>query len=93
MPAGDIESLVVNEYYQPHYILASVAGALPAYDLPDLYALIAPRKLLLVNPADQNGKDVSREHLTQDMKIVRSTFRSEERRVGKECRSRWSPYH
>ena len=22
-----------------------------------------------------------------------SGFRSEERRVGKECRSRWSPYH
>ena len=22
-----------------------------------------------------------------------SIFRSEERRVGKECRSRWSPYH
>ena len=25
--------------------------------------------------------------------IVAPTFRSEERRVGKECRSRWSPYH
>src|SRR3712207_6864970 len=25
--------------------------------------------------------------------IDRSPFRSEERRVGKECRSRWSPYH
>src|SRR5256885_15265728 len=24
---------------------------------------------------------------------VLSEFRSEERRVGKECRSRWSPYH
>src|SRR5258706_11967826 len=24
---------------------------------------------------------------------VRFMFRSEERRVGKECRSRWSPYH
>ena len=23
----------------------------------------------------------------------RVLFRSEERRVGKECRSRWSPYH
>ena len=23
----------------------------------------------------------------------RSGYRSEERRVGKECRSRWSPYH
>ena len=22
-----------------------------------------------------------------------SQYRSEERRVGKECRSRWSPYH
>ena len=22
-----------------------------------------------------------------------NSFRSEERRVGKECRSRWSPYH
>ena len=27
-----------------------------------------------------------------DAAIVRTT-RSEERRVGKECRSRWSPYH
>ena len=25
--------------------------------------------------------------------IGADTFRSEERRVGKECRSRWSPYH
>src|SRR3712207_7418862 len=25
--------------------------------------------------------------------IVKRTERSEERRVGKECRSRWSPYH
>src|SRR2546423_15200174 len=25
--------------------------------------------------------------------LTRSIFRSEERRVGKECRSRWSPYH
>ena len=24
---------------------------------------------------------------------VDNTLRSEERRVGKECRSRWSPYH
>jgi len=26
-------------------------------------------------------------------KIVHGAQRSEERRVGKECRSRWSPYH
>ena len=27
------------------------------------------------------------------IKKVRKALRSEERRVGKECRSRWSPYH
>ena len=27
------------------------------------------------------------------VKSVRGAARSEERRVGKECRSRWSPYH
>ena len=27
------------------------------------------------------------------VKSVRGPGRSEERRVGKECRSRWSPYH
>ena len=25
--------------------------------------------------------------------VIRVESRSEERRVGKECRSRWSPYH
>ena len=28
-----------------------------------------------------------------DIPVLGLRFRSEERRVGKECRSRWSPYH
>ena len=28
-----------------------------------------------------------------DRRSARHPYRSEERRVGKECRSRWSPYH
>ena len=28
-----------------------------------------------------------------EVKVVQINWRSEERRVGKECRSRWSPYH
>src|SRR3712207_2435569 len=28
-----------------------------------------------------------------DVDGIRTAIRSEERRVGKECRSRWSPYH
>ena len=35
------------------------------------------------------------EHITDTSIYVRANIndRSEERRVGKECRSRWSPYH
>ena len=30
---------------------------------------------------------------TADLYLIQCYLRSEERRVGKECRSRWSPYH
>ena len=29
----------------------------------------------------------------ESMQSTQKVMRSEERRVGKECRSRWSPYH
>src|SRR2546430_10532925 len=35
----------------------------------------------------------AKEHLGSLDKVTRVVRRSEERRVGKECRSRWSPYH
>ena len=37
---------------------------------------------LIYNPIEENG-----------MTVGQTVYRSEERRVGKECRSRWSPYH
>ena len=33
------------------------------------------------------------DQLQDNLKIAAEDMRSEERRVGKECRSRWSPYH
>src|SRR5258707_3740892 len=35
----------------------------------------------------------TRRYLNLKWRGIRSRLRSEERRVGKECRSRWSPYH
>ena len=32
-------------------------------------------------------------HISYMFTEVTAIYRSEERRVGKECRSRWSPYH
>ena len=41
----------------------------------------------------QRGVDVAVGDFTDIDDIRAATARSEERRVGKECRSRWSPYH
>ena len=46
-----------------------------------------------MNPMDlKRGIDQAVEVVVADLE-KRSKKRSEERRVGKECRSRWSPYH
>ena len=46
---------------------------------------------------DPSGKNATRPQLTrEEINANAETYkqqRSEERRVGKECRSRWSPYH
>ena len=48
----------------------------------------APLYLLLLGPL------VLRERIRRiDLVVITALARSEERRVGKECRSRWSPYH
>ena len=44
-------------------------------------------KIQIVNPAYETAMDLKR--LLEEKEMARS----EERRVGKECRSRWSPYH
>ena len=43
------------------------------------------------NTATRNGTVGSR--MKQILDDIKPEARSEERRVGKECRSRWSPYH
>ena len=54
---------------------------------------------VLVKPAAAEEKTVSGIIIPDSAKEkplkgeVITTTRSEERRVGKECRSRWSPYH
>ena len=35
----------------------------------------------------------AKESLGDKARVIIGLYRSEERRVGKECRSRWSPYH
>src|SRR2546425_896216 len=52
---------------------------------------------VVVDVIAANGRliDLSTVRVEHDLYVLRqiSGVRSEERRVGKECRSRWSPYH
>src|SRR3712207_8326798 len=51
------------------------------------------RFLPLPEAARPGGYDFARDAYFNGIGAVGSLSRSEERRVGKECRSRWSPYH
>src|SRR2546422_1821353 len=41
----------------------------------------------------RDGKEIDSAYSIPNFGRFRVNMRSEERRVGKECRSRWSPYH
>ena len=60
-------------------IIGYLQGRLQGRSLDDFYAW--------VNESADNKK------LFFETKALYEACRSEERRVGKECRSRWSPYH
>ena len=50
----------------------------------------APTRIAFVNYQVINLGEISK---ANDNSFIKIQLRSEERRVGKECRSRWSPYH
>ena len=58
---------------------------------------VAYRLAELMHVKKEDLHDVARSKPSEigqyDLLLLGSSTRSEERRVGKECRSRWSPYH
>ena len=67
------------KYLKTIYLLLCCTLALAACSDDDENS--APGALSITTPAYTN------------VGYNKATLRSEERRVGKECRSRWSPYH
>ena len=59
----------------------------------DLYQTATPEFKQMLE--DSFGKEFFKRKITDRVKSYEDAcaIRSEERRVGKECRSRWSPYH
>jgi cephalosporin-C deacetylase-like acetyl esterase len=72
-PLISLRSVVMNRFYHVSFS-DMVTNALRAYDLPDLAASIAPRKLMLINVQDQVSARTDRASLEKEMTVVRSAY-------------------
>ena len=83
--AGDIREIAGQPVFVPLYKLFLAYG--------EMFILaIGPKKFVVVSDNDV-AKEMLLTQANSFSKGLLSEIRSEERRVGKECRSRWSPYH
>ena len=96
---GFNEDRLTKEFDKDEYQVLIVANKYQTgFDQPKLCAMYVLKKLKGVN-AVQTLSRLNRICPPFDKKVFVLDFantyedRSEERRVGKECRSRWSPYH
>ena len=75
-PFVSYKPVVLNEYYVPRLVPATVAGALDYYDLSDLFALCAPRKLAIVNPVDHMENVLTPATVKSDLDFARNQYDS-----------------
>jgi hypothetical protein len=75
-PYSSYFSLVSSRFYNPHFILSAVPGAIGNYDLPDLAASLAPRKLFIAGTTDGNAKINDTAIINNDHNIIKSYYSS-----------------
>lgn len=73
-PYSSYSSIVLNRFYTSSFILNTVPGALKAYDLPDLAASLAPRKLLMAGVTDGNSKSTDTESINTELAIIKTAY-------------------
>jgi dienelactone hydrolase len=69
-------SIVMNKFYNTGFCHNAVAGALMAYDLPDLIGCVAPRRIALVELKDQMKQPASKELIDEELSFPRSVYSS-----------------
>ena len=73
-PYASYRSVVMNRFYNSDFIYGPVPGSLRAYDLPDLLASLAPRKLLIAGITDSLGKPAGPDVMLDDVSVVKSSY-------------------
>ena len=75
-PYSSYRSIVMNRFYDPKFIPGTVPGALKAYDLPDLAASLAPKKLMIAGVTDGYGKNTDTENINKDLAIIKTAYQN-----------------
>ena len=75
-PYSSYRSIVMNRFYYTGFVQNLVPGALTAYDLPDLEASLAPRKLMMAGTTDGNCEKTDRESIDKDLTIIKTAYQS-----------------
>jgi hypothetical protein len=73
-PLSSYRSVVMNRFYKPAFILSAVPGSLASYDLPDLAGSLAPRKLLMINALDNQGKIIDNDGSNKDFITISEAY-------------------
>jgi hypothetical protein len=68
------KTIVMNKFYDVGFTNNYVAGALTAYDLPDLIGIMAPRKICLVDLKDQLKKPASKELIDEELSFPQYVY-------------------
>src|SRR5258707_11208275 len=82
LPPYEVLDRILEDYVEEYHTAEQIADD-HGYDL----ALVRS----VVRMVERS--EYKRQQAAPGLKITHKAFSSEERRVGKECRSRWSPYH
>src|SRR2546430_488781 len=100
MVKNGLQAVALNHQLRLGFRLFTVRGQqrFAALPLSGAYATQRQQSQVLLTTLEAQIAAVNQELATRaaaDARVVRLRThpRSEERRVGKECRSRWSPYH
>lgn len=73
-PYASYASFVQNKYYNPKYVFSLVPGALTGYDLADLAAMFAPRKLVIAGGITPTGYNYPMENFAMDWTISQRIY-------------------
>lgn len=73
-PLSSYRSLVLQRSYYSPFIPGAVAGMLEHYDLPDLAASLAPRKLALISAINGAGQPVTADDTQHDLGRIKEAY-------------------